>query len=77
MLSNSYCISEVLRKIETRASNFLNKRVGIQRFLNEGVDEMELTERFSNFNDLLSEYTIWNNDYDSHDGEYFDPDADY
>eukprot|EP01022_Parablepharisma_sp_SALTPOND_P021255 TRINITY_DN4113_c0_g1_i1.p1 TRINITY_DN4113_c0_g1~~TRINITY_DN4113_c0_g1_i1.p1 ORF type:complete len:489 (-),score=27.82 TRINITY_DN4113_c0_g1_i1:523-1845(-) len=55
-IGNSMATQEIFKKITERFTELFRRKVYLYKYLEEGMDEMELTEAESNTNDLISEY---------------------
>jgi len=55
-IGNSTAIQEVFKRISKQFSAMFKKKAFLYNYLQEGMDELEMTEAESNMNDLISEY---------------------
>jgi hypothetical protein len=55
-LINTYSSEAKFKEVSNRLAELVKKRVFFHKYVETGADEMEIIERESNLNDLLSEY---------------------
>nr|AHV91031.1 beta-tubulin [Haplosporidium littoralis] len=60
-IGNSTCIKDMFRRISEQFTAMFRRKAFLHWYTGEGMDEMEFTEAESNMNDLISEYSQYQN----------------
>ncbi|CED83103.1 alpha-beta tubulin [Phaffia rhodozyma] len=72
-IGNSTCIQELFKRIGDQFSAMFRRKAFLHWYTGEGMDEMEFTEAESNLNDLVAEYTQYQEaPLEDEDGELYD-----